>query len=62
MMPFAPKSTTVSSAEPLLEQSLGTVLKAASPMSWNGILAATSPAILTSASLTDPHVYPSTYW
>src|SRR5579883_2383592 len=59
MRPLAPKSVTVSSSGPLLEQSVGMVVYAGSPMIWMGMFDATSPAILTSARRTEPQVKPS---
>ena len=56
MRPLEPKVASVSSAIPVLEQPAGTDEKAGSPMMWMGILAATSPAIFTSAVRTDPQV------
>ena len=54
MMPLAPKAATVfSGLPPPLAQALGTGAKL-SPITWNGILALVSPAMVKSAVRTEP--------
>src|SRR5262245_53022034 len=58
-MPFAPRSASVFSGDPVFEQPEGTEEKAGAPITWIGVLLACSPASVMSAICTGPQVKPS---